>query len=364
LLKRYQGFIDQLHARASRSEQAFLQLYGKLSVIADPVPLLAQLVRNNSTFAVPLGAADTITNKGLDVNRVDEELRLLKQRELEWKDKVDKARCKRQAAEEEVLEILGLCYFLKQTSLLQLRKIRLSMEDLESTSRAALRECERREAELERERDQALQREEVAKKERDEMVTRSFNMSQLVDESPSPFELALESRQASLYVLEGRDAGLREQIAVSKQDVAQKEVEIVRLREQLGRLEESRETLCADLLLERNARAQAEKSSLACQQELRLQGLKWEEERRNVLRDVEQLRQARVVVAPPVIVAPPVAKSSPAIPAGTRSPIFGDSLAMLLRYRPARVGLIVYLALVHIMFIMILYMHSTEGVRV
>lgn len=335
LLKRYQSCIDQLHARTTRAESAFMQMYSKLGTIADPAPVLARLRALATSVTVPAAVAQESAVDEETLQQMRDELQSLREQRGALTAKLADSRRKRKEIKADML------------------RLRATLEDLDNTTRANLRDRERREADLVRERDQALAREEAAKRERDEWAQRSFNVSQIADDSPFAVELALDSRQASLYAAEGRDAMLREQIAVAKREAARKDAELAQLREQWAQLEARANDLSASVAAERESRAQAERAATSSQQELRAQALTWQEERRTILRDLELLRQVRTAPVAPVVVAPAPKVASPRSRGG-----LGDRLAALLRHRAARTGLIAYVALVHILFLMMLSIHS------
>ena len=324
VLRAYQGEIDALTSRCQKLESVLMAQYSALaSAPRDEDPVATGSGAGAAAAAAAMGALQervTVLEKELD-------------------------RCKRESEEvrEQAATRESRAAALAEATLFEMQK----------SAQLRERDWQRREAELVRERDAAVKRENAAKRERDALNTSSSAASeQGEDEEP------VMVRQLEARLLEA-GAGLARARAETGQEAR-------RANEALQQLGELRERLFA---MERQVeegkaqRAKAEEENGLLQQQLR-------EERRQAalllaareeqlgaqLKDVSaalaaaraDAGAARALYKP--VLAPVAASPLPPAAAGRM-----DVIGQLLRYRPVRLALMSYLALVHALLFVVLY---------
>jgi hypothetical protein len=328
VLRAYQGEIDALTSRCQRLESV---LMGEYSALAN-APKDEEPAADGSSVTAAAAAAT--------IGSLQERVALLEKELERYRRDADRAREEATVREARAATLAEATLFEMQKSA-QLRE----------------RDWQRREAELVRERDAAVKRENAAKRERDALNT------SVTPEAPDE-----EDEKESMMVrqLEARLLEAGAGLAKARAEVSQ---EARRAKEALHQLEELRERVFGleqKVEESKNALVKAQEESAMMQQQVR-------EERRQasaVLAAREeqlggQLRGATAALAlaradagaaralyKPV--ATPIVVASSAATAGTTGGRM-DVIGQLLRYRPVRLALMSYLALVHILLFIVLY---------
>ena len=231
----------------------------------------------------------------------------------------------------------------------------------------------RRENELMRERDSALRREAEAKRERDNQTQNSSTMDMSYDEEQEALhDVFTREQESRLWELGAQIGLLKEELQRRAQEERQRVQEMEdshdkaltqqrdQHREEMEKLREERERERKGMEAERReAVERLERELLEAQKKIHNQQIQGQQLQHQIDTLQKQAHDKAFHRPKEVVVTPSSSSSSSSTSSSSAPVVRSDWLSLLLRYKPARSFLLLYIPLVHILLFLVLYLNAS-----